>query len=126
MEQEDVCNLLEFPGVTIYTTALRPAAPGQRTIGPTFDGAVIANIDFYLRYRPMKLHAPDADGAAGANDLESMREAVEDAVMQVLDAAAWSGPVKYTDMSSDAEPVILTGDGWETRIAIQAAFDVRA
>jgi hypothetical protein len=101
----------------VYTTR---SANTHRNKGGTitFSGDIEAHIDVHLRLR---------EGAIRDGDVESICEAIEDAVVSCFEGAAWPAGVMFTgNMQSDLPPIAFTGDGAERVVPMAFMFEVDA
>lgn len=110
--------------VALYTSASQQAPNPQRGKGYTFDGTVIAHLDFFVQFN---------DGVEPTEDqTENIADAIEDAILQVLCApnsalmrAYFSGPVHYTGGFSCARgPIAQTEDGFEQLLPFTFQYEV--
>lgn len=105
-----------YPAACIYTTE---AVDNNDPIGLSFAGAVMLNIDFYVE---------DRDGME-TTAAELLCEAIEDAVLSVLNATSpvWPAGVRMQRKSQmDRQHLVMLADGFATRIPIRSVFSVEA
>ena len=104
-------QLLDFPGVTIYTTEAEDTGEPR---GLPFFGNVILAIDFYVRLR---------EGAE--KNTEDLIDAVEDAVLSVLNDpnVIWPPGVLFSRITKAARmPIQPLSDGFQQLIRIESQF----
>lgn len=108
------CQFLQYPAACLYTSdVVDMGSPKQWE----FSGKVMAHIDFYVR---------DREGVEGSNT-EDLFDAIEDAVLQVLNspANAWpAGVVFARNTQASRQTLIPLADGYATQIPIGSLFEV--
>jgi hypothetical protein len=89
-----------------------------------FAGDIIANLDFWVRHSAVQ--ADDDDGSMETDDTESIGDAIEDAVIEVMSRAIdWRGTYGVSYSGNIAVPrggIIQLGDGYRQRVPIQFLF----
>jgi hypothetical protein len=100
----------------VYTTR---SANTHHHSGPTFSGDIEAHVDVHLRLR---------EGAIRDGDVESICEAIEDAVVSCFEDATWPAGVHFAGNQQQSEfpPIALTGDGAERTVQMLFMFQVDA
>lgn len=106
----------QWPACMVFTTEAINL-PGEGVKYQTFSGQVIANVEFLLRHRAIK----DGDTSfADTNNMESMPDAVEDAVFDSIHTqrASLNVPGFHWNrrFSSGRDPVRILGDGHFQRV----------
>ena len=105
-------ELAEVPGLVLYTSAARNEG---REKSRQFAGAVLLHIDAYLKFH---------DGVE-RDDTEAVADAVEDALVSVVNAIHWPAGVSYNrEYSVDRGSLQLLSDGWWQRVPLTAACGV--
>lgn len=113
----ELAPFTEFPAGCCYT---EDAAEADQPFALGFGGHVMGSVDFYVRHR---------DGIEGANTEDEL-DRIEDAVMTLFRAYQWPlvkdvSTVVYSRRArSQRRHFIPLGDGWASRISIQAQFSV--
>lgn len=110
-DQVEASQILDFPGVTIYTTEAEDTGEPR---GVPFYGAVILAIDFYVRLR-----------LGVERNTEDLMDAVEDAVMSILNdpAVTWPPGVLFGRKTKAARNSVQPlSDGFQQLIRIESQF----
>jgi hypothetical protein len=113
----EIAPIMEFPAISIYT---EDAEDGGQPFALGFGGAVSGCVDSYIRHR---------DGIESANTEDEL-DRIEDVVMTLFRAYTWPlvkdvSTVTYSRRAkSQRRHFIPLGDGWGSRISIQAQFSV--
>lgn len=113
-DQVDFSNVATYPAMVVYTASSENTNIEKFRL---FSGQVELYIDVYLRYRQ----------SLESRDTESIADAVEDALTQILNdpLMPWPATVAYNGgFRSPREPLALLGDGYEQRIPVQLLFEV--
>ena len=111
-----------YPACMVYTTEA-VNLPGEGAMYKEFSGQVVAGVEVLLRYRELK----DGNAVfADTNDMESLPDAVEDALYECLfdqkDNLTVSGFHWTRRFTSSREPVQLFGDGHAQRLTFALDF----
>lgn len=127
-EAAEIEKLIELPGAVLYTSE---AVNDHGIKGHKFSGQVIAHLDIYLRYRPVKRPETEYELADPweSKDMETVSDDMETAVVSALHAGAAtfaSSGVRMVGFRTVRDPVQLYGDGYGQRVAITIQCNLEA
>lgn len=115
-----------FPVCMLYTTET-VNIPDDGPKYQTFGGQVLVYVEFLLRYRAIKDAQHAGNYFADTNDMESLPDAVEDALFDCIHSQRSSLNVSgfhwTRRFTSSRDPVRLTGDGHFQRLAFAFEFE---
>jgi len=113
------------PAMFVYTSS-STNNPGDPILkSRSFSGAIIAHVDLYLKYRALHDADPTFSEPQIGNDLESLQECAEEAVMNAVNAYSWNGGVQYAgEFSCTKQPPTFFRDGYVVLVPIQLVFYV--
>ena len=113
-----------FPAAALYTST---SMNERRMKFKVFSGQVLAGIDFWLRYRALKDLQHGGNEWGGTNNYQKLPNAVEDAILQMLDdqkaTLRASGYYWNGDYLCERTKVAIAGDGHEQLMTFTLGFE---